>query len=161
MNNDYLASLVLPLKNLWRTELESGIHLKESREAFLPFDSDELVAIIPVSGSLEGLFVYGFSKEASHYIIRRLIGPEADPFSQMALSSIGEFANIVTNNAIAALSKKGLICKPATPIVVSPRGGSLVLDIAPHVVGRFASPIGDMHVCVGLTEQPGVHSSAA
>ena len=69
------------------------------------YTTDDVTAIIGVSGRLEGNVLYGFSEETSKPIITVMLGEDANMVdAHVGLSAIGEIANVITGNAATQLA---------------------------------------------------------
>ena len=73
----------------------------------------------------DALTLYGFSDEVSAEVVRRMIGENMDPRDPMALSALGEIANVITGNAATELAANGFTCDISPPVIIEPRGSTL------------------------------------
>ena len=67
------------------------------------FTTDDITAVIGVSGALEGNVLYGFHKDTARSVVSKMMESEVTEFDEMALSALGEIANMITGNAATGI----------------------------------------------------------
>ena len=82
----------------------------------------------------------------------RMIGEEFSPRDPMALSALGEIANVVTGNAATQLTANGFTCDISPPVILEPRGATLTSAVPRQILVTFDSELGRMCVRIGLSE---------
>ena len=100
MKEQYVNSFLTPAKLVWEKELGDSLELIGAQVVSNQFTTDDLTAIIGVSGWLEGNVLYGFSEATALAVVRRMMGEEVDTYrDEIGLSALGEIANMITGNA--------------------------------------------------------------
>jgi chemotaxis protein CheX len=135
VKEEYVNSFLAPAKLVWTKELGEDLEMAGAQVVSNQFTTDDLTAIVGVSGRLEGNVLYGFSDETALAVVRRMIGEEVESYrDELGLSALGEIANMITGNAATHLSRTGFPCDISPPVIVdSPVSGS------PHLAGlRFS-----------------------
>jgi chemotaxis protein CheX len=112
----------------------------------------DITAIIGVSGKLEGNVLYGFSDEVSSEVVKRMIGEDMDARDPMALSALGEIANVITGNAATELASNGFTCDISPPVIIEPRGSTLTSTVPKQILVTFKSDLGTLTARIGLSE---------
>ena len=116
------------------------------------FTTDDLTAIIGVSGRLEGNVLYGFSEESAQSIVGVMLGESVSTVNdELALSAIGEIGNMITGNAAARQAQLGYTCNISPPVIINP-AGSRFTTVVPQILVKFTSSVGGLAVRIGLTE---------
>jgi chemotaxis protein CheX len=124
-------------------------------------DTDDITAIIGVSGKLEGNVLYGFSDEVSTEVVKRMIGEDMDAHDPMALSALGEIANVITGNAATELAANGFTCDISPPVIIEPRGSTLTSTVPKQILVTFKSELGLLTARIGLSENARYKERAA
>src|SRR6266851_4931929 len=60
------------------------------------FTTDEVTALVGVTGTLSGLVLYSMSQTTALGIVSKMIGQDFDEFDALAQSGIGELGNVIT-----------------------------------------------------------------
>ncbi|MBV8719401.1 MAG: chemotaxis protein CheX, partial [Chloroflexi bacterium] len=76
-------------------EVQRGnLHLKKSA-----FTTDEITALVGVTGKVSGMVLYSMSQETALGIVSRMMGQQFEEFDALAQSGIGEVGNVITGRA--------------------------------------------------------------
>ena len=70
----------------------------------------------------------------------------------MALSALGELANMITGNATTLLAQAGYECEISPPVILEPRGLSLNITGGIQIKVEFMSESGPLGIRIGLAE---------
>lgn len=122
------------------------------------FTSQQVSILAGVNGEVEGAVLYGMSTETAKQIAGAMMYMEVAEFDEMALSALAELGNMVTGNAITALSKNGYDVDITPPSVV--RGTEVVISTKPPaLVVPVNTKFGCIEINVSL-EEHGIEKAA-
>jgi len=156
MKEAYVNSFLAPAKLVWEKELGESLELTGATVFSNQFTTDDLTAIIGVSGWLEGNVLYGFSEETALAVVRRMIGEEVDTYQdELGLSALGEIANMITGNAATQLSGAGYPCDISPPVIVESPGLKFTTFGASQILVALNSSLGLLNVRLNLNEKAG------
>ena len=115
MKEEYVNAFLTPAVHVWEKELGVKLVLSGAEQAASQYTTNELTAVIGISGQLEGNVLYGFSQECAKTIAGKMIGQEILEMDELSLSAIGEIANMITGNAATLLANMGAACDITPP----------------------------------------------
>jgi len=115
------------------------------------FTSEDVNAVVGVRGEVQGVAVYGFSKETALTIVSTMTGSPYTEFDDMSRSAINELANMITGNAATLLSNAGYKCDISPPSLVQGTGIQ-VTTLAPALLVPFETELGPIQLNVALVE---------
>lgn len=154
MKEEWINSFLAPAKLVWQKELGQELELAGAQMVSNQYTTDDITAIIGVSGQLQGNVLYGFSEETTKSIISVMVGEDSAPVSnELGLSAIGEIANVITGNAATKLAELGYICDISPPVVIEPVGTKFTTVGGPQMLVSFASSLGNLSVRISLFER--------
>ncbi|MDI3472766.1 MAG: chemotaxis protein CheX [Thermotogaceae bacterium] len=87
-----------------------------------------VVGIIGFTGKVSGNLVYSFKEQTVFEIIKAMIGMELNELDEMALSAVGELANMISGNIAINLEKAGYKIEISPPSVVKGREISVKME---------------------------------
>ncbi len=155
MKEEYVNSFLAPTKLVWEKELGHTLELAGMDLVSNQFTTDDVTAVIGVSGRLEGNVLYGFSQETAYAVMSLMLGePVNDLNNEMGLSAIGEIANMITGNAATRLSQVGYPCNISPPVIIEPLGSRFTTFGTSQIRVTFKSPLGPLSVRLSLYETP-------
>ena len=154
MKEKWINAFLAPAKLVWEKELGQPLELEGAKMVSNQFTTDDVTAIIGVSGRLQGNVLYGFTEETAKSVIRVMEGEDDEQTSnEMGLSAIGEIANIITGNAATKLASLGYVCDISPPVVIEPVGSKFTTVGESQMLVTFASPLGGLSVRIILYER--------
>ena len=154
MKEVFVNSFLDPARLIWEKELGESLELAGAQVVSNKFTTDDVTAVIGVSGRLEGNVLYGFSGETAKAIVRvRLDEEDAEVTDHMGLSAIGEIANMITGNAATRLAEIGYRCNISPPVVIEPVGTRFTTVGTSQILVSFTSAIGALSVRISLYEK--------
>lgn len=153
MKEQYVNAFLSPALLVWEKELEAELKMTGAESVTNQFTSSDLTVIIGISGQLEGNALYGFGMETARSVASKMIGREVKDLDEMALSAIGEIANMITGNAATLLSSLGMVCNISPPVIIEPMGSRFTTRGMPQILAKFASDLGPLHIRISLTER--------
>ena len=152
MKAEYINPFLVPAKTVWERELGHCLELDKAESASNQFTTEDITAVIGVSGSLEGNVLYGFSVATARAVATVMLGEPVETFDQLALSALGEIANIITGNAATRLAQAGYNCQISPPVIIEPMGTRFTTTGGPQILVAFTSLLGPFSVRISLQE---------
>ncbi len=143
---------------VWQRELGQSLAMQSAESTSHRFTTEDITAAIGVSGRLQGSVLYGFPEGTARAVIDKLLGRRVDLESEMALSALGELANVITGNAVTELAVKGYLCDISPPIMIVPAGSLITTVVGQQILVTFGSPMGPLRIRVSLFDTPGWES---
>ena len=118
MKEEWINSFLAPAKLVWQKELGQALELAGAHMVSNQYATDDITAIISVSGQLQGNVLYGFSEETTKSIISVMVGEDSAPVSnEFGLSAIGEIAEVQVDGGqmILVLGDGGMVSDELLP----------------------------------------------
>ena len=81
-----------------------------------------------------------------------MAGTDFELDSKLALSGLGELANMITGNAVTKLSGNGFAGNIAPPVLIQSSGTEISTLGRPQLLVVFNCEVGDLNVRVSLAE---------
>ena len=117
------------------------------------FTSEDVTAVIGISGKLEGTVLYGFPQDTAKAVVDAMVGEDAGSVSdELGLSALGEIANMITGNAATKLAQEGYPCDISPPVIIEPMGSKFTTLSGPQILVQFNSDLGMLIVRISLNE---------
>lgn len=153
MKEEYVNPFLTPAKMVWQKMLEQPLELERAEMVSHQFTTEEVTAIIGISGKLEGTVLYGFPETTANAIVKILIGEDDATFGdELGLSALGEIANMITGNAATILASMGYPCNISPPVIVEPAGSRFTTLAGSQIMVTFISDLGPLTVRISLSE---------
>ena len=112
--------------------------------------TDEVTAVVGVTGTLQGLVLYSMSQATALGIVSRMMGQEFAEFDALAQSGIGELGNVITGRAGILLSQAGYPSSITPPALVIGKGSMITtLDLI-RLVLPLETNVGSLEIQVVL-----------
>lgn len=96
---DVLEPFVTAARDVLEQELGSDVTPGKLALEHGTCTTQEVTAIIGITGRLTGLALYGMSEHTALAIVSRLMGEPVEELDGLALSGIGELGNVITGRA--------------------------------------------------------------
>ncbi|MBC8281620.1 MAG: chemotaxis protein CheX [Chloroflexi bacterium] len=153
MKEEYVNSFLVPARLVWKKELGEDLAVASAEVVSHQFTTEDLTAIIGVSGRLEGNVLYGWTEDSAIKVVSRMIGEDLEDLrGDLALSALGELANMITGNAATHLAQGGYPCQISPPVIVEPRGSRFTITGSSQILVSFTSPLASLSVRISLRE---------
>lgn len=124
------------------------------------FTSEQVTIMAGVNGDIEGISMYGMSRETAAKIAGAMIGCDVNELDEMAMSAISELGNMITGNATTLISQKGYNVDITPPSVI--RGEMVqVCTRVPAIVVPMHTQFGKVEINVAIAENASAGSRAA
>lgn len=103
------------LNEVLRTTVKRGqLYLKKLGESM-----KGVAVVIGVVGNMKGRIVFDMNEETALKIVSKLNGEEFKTFDEMARSTIGELANMITGRSVTKLEKEKLAFSFTPPTIIT------------------------------------------
>ena len=152
MKEEYVNAFLAPAKLVWEKELKTPLNLVKAEAVSHQYTTEDITAIIGVSGSLQGNVLYGFANGSAYSVAGAMIGEPVTELDDMSLSALGEIANMITGNAATHLAQAGYPCQISPPVIVEPRGSRFTIMGSTQILVSFTSPLASLSVRISLRE---------
>lgn len=106
--------------------------------------------MIGVTGNLVGQVIFGMSLVTACRVASTMIGEPTRTFDKLAASAVAELGNMISGQALQALSNLGYVCEITPPSVIKGANVSVSLLTMPSIVVQFSTLLGAMSVSIGL-----------
>ena len=153
MKEEFVNPFLTPAVDVWKRELGEDLEYKGASNVPSQGETDAITAFIGVAGSIKGVVLYEFDKETAKKIVSKMVGEETDLKEDVAISALGELANMITGNAASALTVAGYPCGISPPIMMAPNGLPIRFNTGgAQIQVTFDCALGELRIRVGLTE---------
>ena len=154
MKEEFVNPFLVPAKLVWEKELKQTLELESAELVSHQFTTEDITAVIGVSGQLQGNVLYGFSMETAKSLISTMLGDGVDASDGIALSALGEIANMITGNAATNLAEQGYRCSISPPVMLEPMGSRISTLGGSQILVTFTSAVGPLHIRISLHRTP-------
>ena len=117
-----------------------------------PYTSDEVTAIVGVSGAFAGSIYLSMSERTAMTVVSTMLGQETLAFDDLAQSGIAELANVVGGAAGVALSTDGHVTDLTPPLLIVGAGARLSSVMLQRIVVPIETAAGTIKIHVALRE---------
>ena len=152
MKQEYVNAFLSPAQFVWQKELGCALSLTGAEAVANQFTTEDLTAIIGVSGSLQGNVLYGLDGPTALAVASTMVGEPVHHLDEISLSAIGEIANMITGNASTRLADEGYACYISTPVIIEPAGSRFTTVGGQAILVYFASALGTLKIRISLHE---------
>lgn len=108
--------------------------------------TDEVTALVGVTGTVSGLVLYSMSQATAVAIASRMMGQEFHELDALAQSGIGELGNVITGRAGVLLSEAGYPSNITPPALVVGTGTMVTTLDLNRLVFTLQTAVGDLEV---------------
>ncbi len=150
---EWVNPFLMPVKHAWQHELQTDLELVNAELVSYQFTTEDLTAVIGVSGKLEGNVLYGFSDDCAKNVVAKILGEDSvAEIDRMGLSALGGIANIITGNAVTLLGQNGYPCEISPAVIIEPAGSRFTIVKADQILVSFDSEMGTLRIRISLSE---------
>ena len=115
--------------------------------------TNEVTAIIGITGQLTGMATYGMSEATALAIVGQLMGAPCDELDDLALSGIGEIANVITGCATTLLAQIGVTVDIAPPVLLQGAGTRMSTAGIQRLVVPLSTSFGTVEAQLAIKEK--------
>ena len=108
--------------------------------------TDEVTALVGVTGTVSGLVLYSMSLATAVALASRMMGQEFQELDALAQSGIGELGNVITGRAGVLLSEAGYPSNITPPALIVGRGTMVTTLDLNRLVFTLQTEVGDLEV---------------
>ena len=112
--------------------------------------TDEVTAIVGVTGTVRGLVLYSMNEATATAIVSRTMNQEFVEFDALAQSGMGELGNVITGRAGALLSEAGYPSNMTPPAVVVGKGTMVTTLDLNRLVLPLETEVGNLEIQIVL-----------
>jgi chemotaxis protein CheX len=118
-----------------------------------PQTTNDVSAMIAITGRVTGLVIYSMSTETGRYIASQMMGGEDVPeFDAMAQSAVAELANMITGQAGIALEAGGFPNDMSPPVLLVGPGSSIATFNLTRLVVPLVVSTGEFNIDLAIKE---------
>ena len=154
MKEEYINAFLAPAKMVWEKELGTPLDFVGAQAVTHQYTTEDLTAILGVSGQLEGNVLYGFAGGTGLAVASAMVGELVTELDDMSMSALGELCNMITGNAATQLSAKGYVCDISPPLIIEPSGSRISTLHGMQIMTTFKSEFGELYIRICLNENP-------
>lgn len=152
MRQEFVNPFLTAAQHVFEVELGQELKFAGARATEDTITSEDITAFIGVTGRLEGNVFYGFKRQVARSILTIMLGKPPSGMDQMALSALGEIANMITGNAAIGLASAGFSTDLTPPTLIQPKGSKFTTLGCPQIVVDLESECGPFPVRISLRE---------
>jgi chemotaxis protein CheX len=115
--------------------------------------TDEVTAVVGVTGRVAGLVMYSMSEETARAIVSRVMGRAFPELDELAQSGIGELGNVITGRAGVLLAEAGYPSNISPPSLLLGREAMVTTLELNRLVFPLETSAGTLEIQVVLKEQ--------
>lgn len=118
------------------------------------FTTQQVNIVCGVTGTIEGLVLYGMSLLTASRIASKMIGHSVTTFDSLAQSAIAELGNMISGNSLSLLSTQGLSCDITPPSIIRGNNVRMTTSDCPVLLIPMMLPdVGMFEINVCLREK--------
>ena len=150
MKVEFISTFIQAAREVLESELGGEATRGNLRLQKSAFTTDEITALVGVTGKVSGMVLYSMSQETALGIVSRMMGQQFDSFDALAQSGIGELGNVITGRAGVLLSEAGYPSNITPPALVVGRGTMVTTLDLNRLVFPLETAVGNLEVQVVL-----------
>lgn len=128
MDAKIINSILNAVNNVFETIMRTKIKFGKPEAMKNISPNYSVVGIIGFTGKVSGNLVYSFKEQTVFEVIKTMIGMELNTLDEMALSAVGELANMISGNIATNLEKAGYKIEISPPSVVKGKEVSVKME---------------------------------
>jgi chemotaxis protein CheX len=117
-----------------------------------PQTSNDLSALIAITGGVAGLVIYSMTMEAALGFATKMIGEPVLELDALAQSAIAELANMITGQAGIALERNGYPSDMSPPVLLLGKGSSIATLNLTRLVVPLVVSFGEFTIDIAIKE---------
>ena len=150
MKVEFVNPFIQAATEVLETELGAEAQRGELRLQKSAFTTDEVTAIVGVTGTVSGVVLYSMSESTALGIVSRVMGQPFALFDELAQSGIGELGNVITGRAGVLLSEAGYPSDITPPALVVGKGSLVTTLDLNRLVFPLETEVGGLEVQIVL-----------
>jgi chemotaxis protein CheX len=151
MNTQYMDPFVIALETVLTKYGVADIQTGQLQKKENMYIESDVTAIIGLVGNIRGNVAFSLSVDTSKKILTVMMDGEPVPeMGDMARSTIGELANMITGTALTLLSKTGTTTDITPPSVIFGKDVFFILSSVPAIEAIIKTQLGDVTVNIAF-----------
>jgi chemotaxis protein CheX len=150
MKVEFVNPFIQAAREVLESELGSQSERGDLRLQKSACTTDEVTAVVGVTGTVSGLVLYSMSQTTALGIVSRVMGKSFSDFDDLAQSGIGELGNVITGRAGVLLSEAGFPSNITPPALVVGKGTMVTTLDLNRLVFPLETDLGSLEVQVVL-----------
>jgi chemotaxis protein CheX len=147
---EFVNPFVQAAREVLESELGGETERGDLRVHKSAFTTDEVTALLCVTGTVSGMVLYSMSEATALAILSRMMGSPVEDFDALAQSGIGELGNVITGRAGVLLSDAGYPSNITPPALVIGKGTMVTTLDLNRLVLPLETELGNLEVQVVL-----------
>jgi chemotaxis protein CheX len=147
---EFVNPFIQAAREVLESELGGEVQRGNLRLQKSAFTTDEITALVGVTGKVSGMVLYSMSQETALGLVSRMMGQQFDEFDALAQSGIGEVGNVITGRAGVLLSEAGFPSNITPPALVVGKGTMVTTLDLNRLVFPLETEVGNLEVQVVL-----------
>jgi chemotaxis protein CheX len=147
---EHLEPFVTGAREVLEAELGAAVKRGPLRLEAGSHTTQDVTAIVDITGQLTGLVVYGMSRETALAIVSRLMGAPVDDLDDLTLSGIAELGNVITGRAATLLAEQGIAAEIAPPVLLVGAGSRVSTAGIQRLVVPLVAPLGTLEAQLAI-----------
>ena len=146
MKVEFVNPFIQAASEVLDSELGGEAERGEVRLQKSALTTDEVTALVGVTGKVSGLVLYSMSQATAVALASRMMGQQFEELDALAQSGIGELGNVITGRAAILLAEAGFRSNISPPTLIMGRGTMVsTLDLN-RLVFTLQTEVGDLEV---------------
>jgi chemotaxis protein CheX len=150
MKVEFVNPFIQAAREVLESELGAEAKRGNLRLQKSAFTTDEITALVGVTGTVSGMVMYSMSEQTALGIVSRMMGQDFDEFDALAQSGIGELGNVITGRAGVLLAEAGYPSNITPPALVVGKGTMVTTLDLNRLIFPLETEAGDLEVQVVL-----------
>ncbi len=150
---EHLEPFVAAARDVLEQELGCEVRAGQLALANGTCTTHEVTAIIGIVGQLTGMAMYGMSEATALAIVGQLMGSPVEEMDDLALSGIGEMANVITGCATTLIAQLGLDIDIAPPVLLQGAGSRVSTAGIQRLVVPLVTDFGTVEAQLAVKEK--------
>lgn len=150
MKVEFVNPFIQAAREVLESELGGEAQRGNLRLQKSAFTTDEVTAVVGVTGTVSGVVLYSMSEATAIGIVSRVMGQEFSSLDELAQSGIGELGNVITGRAGVLLSEAGYPSNITPPELVLGKGTMVTTLDLNRLVFPLETEVGGLEVQVVL-----------
>jgi chemotaxis protein CheX len=117
-----------------------------------PQTSNEVSALIAITGGVAGLVIYSMSEETAIGFASKMIGEPINELDALGQSAIAELANMITGQAGIGLERNGFPSDMSPPVLLLGRGSTIATLNLTRLVIPLVVSFGEFTIDIAVKE---------
>jgi chemotaxis protein CheX len=147
---EFVNPFIQAASEVLESELGSQAERGDLRMEKSAFTTDEVTAVVGVTGAVSGMVLYSMSEATALGIVSRVMGQPFKKLDALAQSGIGELGNVITGRAGVLLSEAGYPSNISPPALVVGKGTLVTTLDLNRLVFTLEMDLGSLEIQIVL-----------